>query len=153
MGHCCIVTPGQREAAMIIKRHSLVHQDKGSWHAGRCVEALGSCSPCCLLFFYTHGREEEKKKEERALAKKISSTSLFSVLSSWLRREHAVAAAPKTQNFGKLDQNGKERACTFMAAGAVRNRLMSASECVDVKNQSVVVPLSEKRLDAGNARQ
>jgi hypothetical protein len=37
--------------------------------------------------------------------------------------------------------------CTFMAAGAVRNRLMSASECVDVKNQSVVVPLSEKRLD------
>jgi hypothetical protein len=102
------------------KRHTSSEADKGCALA---VEGsqLGSRELFTLLpalfLHHTHRREEEKKKEERAIrrAKKISSTSLFSVLSSWLRREHA-AAAPQTQKqsdyarrISESDQNGKER--------------------------------------------
>jgi hypothetical protein len=138
MGHCCndprpesSTQAASIGGAMLIKGILLQRRTKAvRWP----LRALGSCSPCCLLFFYTIHTGEKKRRKKRSARygaprkyhQRRSSQCYPPGCGVSTRRRR-----PKRRNnrimraeFRKVTKMAKS-VCTFMAAGAVRNRLMS----------------------------
>jgi hypothetical protein len=142
MGHCCNDPRADTLAAslgraMLIK--GIVLRRLVRWPLrARSSRELFTLLPA-LFLHHTQERRREEKRGARAIrrAKKISSTSLalLSVIllaAAWARGGGGAQTQRKTiglAEFRKVTKMAKS-VCTFMAAGAVRNRLMSASECV-----------------------